>query len=93
MTDSAPIIWFTENPTPILVGGGLALLVLAGFFLKSGRAAILIAMALVAAVMGLAVLTDRLIVTDREQVANTIYDAAAAAERNELNAVMDIISP
>lgn len=93
MSDTAPIIWFTENPTPILVSGGLVLLVLAGFFLKSGRAGILIAMAVVAAVMGLAVLIDHLVVTDREAVANTIYDAAAAAERNDLNAVMDIISP
>src|SRR5215813_10738404 len=92
MSDSAPIIWFTEDPTPILVGGGLILLVLGGFFLKSGRGIILLAMALVALTMGLAVLIDRLVVTDREAVANTIYDAAAMAERNDLNGVMEIIS-
>jgi len=93
MWDSAPIIWFTEDPTPILVCGGLVLLVLGGFFLKSGRAGVLIAAALVVMVMGAAVLIDRFVVTDREQVANTIYDAAAAAERNDLNAVTDFISP
>lgn len=93
MWDSAPIIWFTEDPTPILVCGGLVLLVLGGLFLKSGRAGVLIAAALVAVVMGAAVLIDRFVVTDREQVANTIYGAAAAAERNDLNAVADFISP
>jgi hypothetical protein len=93
VSDSAPIIWFTEDPTPILVGGGLMLLVLAGFFLKTGRGLVLVGMAVVAMVMGLAVLVDRLVVTDREAVANTIYQAAAAAERNDLNAVMDFISP
>ena len=93
MSDSAPIIWFAEDPTPILVGGGLALLVLAGFFLKTGRGLVLLAMGVVAAVMALAVLVDWLVVTDREAVANTIYQAAAVAERNDLAAVTDFISP
>ena len=93
VSDSAPIIWFTEDPTPILVGGGIALLVLAGFFLKTGRGLVLVGMAVVATIMALAVLVDRLVVTDREAVANTIYQAAATAERNDLNAVTDFISP
>jgi hypothetical protein len=93
VSDSAPIIWFTEDPTPILVGGGLTLLVLAGFFLKTGRGWVLASMGVVAAVMGLAVLVDRLVVTDREAVANTIYQAATSAERNDLNAVSEFISP
>lgn len=93
MSDSAPIIWFTEDPTPVLVGGGLILLVLGGFFLKSGRAYVLALMAGVAVVMGAAFLIDRLVVTDRESVANVIYDAAAAAERNDLDAVAAFIAP
>jgi hypothetical protein len=93
VSDSAPITWFTEDPTPIIVGGILCLFVLGMFFLKSGRGIILVGMACVAQIMGLAVLIDHLVVTDREQVANVIYQAAAAAERNDLEAVTAFISP
>jgi hypothetical protein len=93
MSDSAPITWFTENPTPILIMGGIAIVVLLVFFLRSGRAVLLMAMAGVALFMALTVLIDRLVVTDREQVANVIYQGAADAQRNDLNAIMAIISP
>ena len=93
MSDSAPITWFTENPTPIFTIGGIALIILLVLFLKSGRAVILMAMAGVVLFMALAVLIDRLVVTDREQVANVIYRGAVDAQRNDLNAIMAIISP
>ncbi len=93
MSDSAPITWFTEDPTTILVVGGIALIVLLGFLLKTGRGAVLYAMAGVALFMGLAVLIDKLVVTDRERIENVIYDAADAAKRNDLNAVVAFISP
>ncbi|HTQ38780.1 MAG TPA: hypothetical protein VMJ32_07115 [Pirellulales bacterium] len=93
MSDSAPLTWFTENPTPILIGGGLILAALGVLFLKHGRVWILLSMASVALVMGLAVLVDHLVVTEREQVANVIYDAAAAGERNDFDACLACISP
>ena len=93
MSDSAPITWFTENPAPILIAGIVVLLALGGIFLKSGRGFLLVAMAGVASFMAVAVLIDHLVVTDREQVANTIYMMAAAAERNDLNAVIDHVDP
>jgi hypothetical protein len=93
MSDSAPITWFTEDPLPIFIAGGIMLLVLAVLFLKHGRVSILLGMAGVAVVMGLAALIDHLVVTDREQVANVIYDAAAAAERNDLDTCVACISP
>ena len=43
--------------------------------------------------MGLTVLIDHLVVTDREQVQNVIYDAARQAEKNNLEAVIECISP
>ena len=46
--------------------------------MKTGRGLVLVAMAAVAAFMGLAVLVDALVVTDRERVENVIYEAAAA---------------
>jgi hypothetical protein len=93
MLDSAPLTWFTENPLPILICGAVVLLVLLVLLLKTGRGAILTAMLAVAVVMGLAVLIDRLVVTDREKIANVIYAGAAAAQRNDLEAVIDLISP
>ena len=79
--------WIKRRRAYVL-GCGLVLLTLGVFFLKSGRALILVAMAGVALLMGLAIVIDRVVVTDREQVANIIYDCAAAAERNDLDAVL-----
>jgi len=93
MLDSAPFTWFTENPLPILIGGGVVLLVLLVVLLKTGRGVILSAMLCVAVVMGLALLIDRLVVTDREKIANAIYAGAAAAQANNLDAIVDLISP
>ncbi len=93
MLDSAPIIWFTENPTPILVAGGMMIMLLLVFFLKSGRLVLLWPAGAALAFMGLTVLIDHLVVTDRERVQNVIYDAAAAAEQNHLEKVIDYISP
>ncbi len=50
-------------------------------------------MAGVAAFMGLAVLIDKLVVTDRERIEQVIYDAAEAAEQNRFDAVIACISP
>jgi len=93
MLDSAPFTWFTENPLPILIGGGVLLLVLLVMLLKTGRGVILTAMLGVAIIMGLALLIDRLVVTDRERVANLVYDAAAAAQRNEIEPIIANILP
>jgi hypothetical protein len=93
MSDSAPITWFTENPAPIIIAGIVALFVLGGIFLKSGRSVILLGMAGVALFMALAILIDHLVVTDRESVEQVLYQGATAAERNDLNAVVGFISP
>ncbi len=93
MLDSPPITWFTENPTPILVAGGMMIVLLLVFFLKSGRMVLFWPMGAVLAFMGLTVLVDHLVVTDRERVQNVIYEAAAQAEKNNLQAVIDCISP
>jgi hypothetical protein len=93
MLDSAPITWFTEDPTPIFILGGITLVVLFVYLMKTGRGLVLVAMAAVAAFMGLAVLVDALVVTDRERVENVIYEAAAAAEHNNLDSVAAFVSP
>ncbi|HEY2881085.1 MAG TPA: hypothetical protein VGJ15_01600 [Pirellulales bacterium] len=93
MSDSAPITWFTENPLPLLLLGGIVLLVLFVFLMKTGRGVVLMAMAGVALMMGLAVLTDQLIVTERERVADVIYQAANAAQRNDTDQILSYIAP
>jgi hypothetical protein len=93
MSDSAPITWFTEDPTPILVVGGIALVILLVMLLKTGQGLYLIIMAGIAAFMGLAVLIDKLVVTDRERIEQVVYDAAQAAEQNRFDAVIACISP
>jgi hypothetical protein len=93
MSDSAPVTWFIEDPTTLLIAGGIAILVLVGFFFKTGRGVLLLALAGVAAIMLLAVLIDSLVVTDREAIANIIYQSAVAAEENRLSDLKAYISP
>lgn len=93
MIDSAPITWFTEDPTPILVAGGIALFVLLGVLFKTGRGVILLAMAAVALCMALSVLIDCVVVTEREAVENVVYLGAEAAGKNDLAEVEQLISP
>jgi hypothetical protein len=93
MSDSAPVTWFTEDPTMLLIACGVAILVLLGFFFKSGRGVLLLAIGGVVLLMLVAVLIDALVVTDREAVEGIIYKCAAAAEANQMNEIRDNIAP
>jgi hypothetical protein len=85
--------WLTDDPTPIFIAGGTALLVLLVFLLKTGRGVILLAMAGVVLCIVAAIAIDAMVVTDREVVEQTLLSAAAAAESNNLDAVEKFISP
>ena len=87
------LAWFTDDPTPILIGGGLALAILAAIVYFTGRAAWMFGMAIVAAIMGLAVLIDFLVVTDRELINEVIVEGATALESNQLDKVLRLVSP
>jgi hypothetical protein len=93
MTYSAPVTWFTEDPTTLLIICGVAILVLLGFFFKSGRGVLLLAIGGVVLLMALALLVDALVATDREAVESVIYKCAAAAEANQMNEIRDQIAP
>ena len=85
--------WLFENPFTIL-GIGLAVEVVLGVLLFStGQGRLLGAMLAVAVVTFSLVIAERLVVTDREQVASTLYGVASAAERNSVPAVVEFISP
>jgi hypothetical protein len=76
--------WLTENPFPVLLIGSLTTAILAGGWLRTGSKWLLFAViAAIAVTVGL-VLAERWIVTDREQVTQTLHDLAAVVERNEV---------
>ena len=83
------MIWLTENPFPALLIGSLTTAILAGGWLRTGSKWLLSAViAAIALTVGL-VLAERWIVTDREQVTQTLHDLAAVVERNEVAAALE----
>lgn len=85
--------WLTEDPRPILAAGGVALVVLFVFLLKTGRGVVMLAMGGVALCMLLALVIDKLVLTDREQVEMIIAQGVEAATRNDEAAIIALISP
>ena len=85
--------WLFEDPTTLLVAGLLieALLVVA--LVKTGRAILVLAMVGVLAIMGLGLLVERLVVTDREQIEATLDGVASALEANDVEGVLRYIDP
>ena len=82
--------WLTENPFPVLLIGSLTTAILAGGWLRTGSKWLLFAViAAIAVTVGL-VLAERWIVTDREQVTQTLHDLAAVVERNEVAAALEL---
>ena len=70
--------WLFEDPTPVLAGGALILVLLAVVLYQTGRAVVLGVMAgVVALVAGLVVL-ERAVVTDEEAI-HDVFDQIAAA--------------
>ncbi|NLF68100.1 MAG: hypothetical protein GX575_03485 [Candidatus Anammoximicrobium sp.] len=85
--------WLTENPLPVLLIGSLTAIILAGGWLQTGSRWLLAAIfAAIALTIG-AVLAERLIVTDREQVTQTLFDIAALVERNQVNEALEYAYP
>ncbi len=85
--------FFSENPWKFVIGGALVEIGLVIALVKSGRGFWLAWIGGVAIVAAGLILVERLIVTEREQVEITLYDAAEAVEKNDINAVMKFIAP
>ncbi len=80
-----------ETPVPALIVGLLTTSVFFGAFLKTGRRSLIAASLLaIATTIGL-VLLERAVVTDRERVEQTIYDLAAAVERNDVQGALSFV--
>ena len=84
--------WLLENPWPAIVGTLLAESLLAAALYATGKAKIGIAMGIVL-LLGLAlVLVERFVVTETEEVEDTLQAVAAALETNDLAAVMAFLA-
>ncbi len=81
-----------ESPWPILVVGILVEAVLGILLLRSGQGRILWAMIAVGVVVLAGLGIERLVVTERELVAETLDTAAAAVQANDLKALLACVS-
>jgi hypothetical protein len=82
-----------EDPTPIIVAGVLAEIVLGILLWKSGRGFLLWFMAGVAAMTALGVLISWLVVTPRERITMMLDEARRAVVANNLDATLEFIAP
>jgi len=84
--------WFLEHSGPILLAGIVAELVFGNLLLRTGRGVWLWPMAGVLLLTLGGVALERAIQTPKEQVAGTLYAAAAALEQNDVEALFEHIS-
>jgi hypothetical protein len=84
---------FLESPWPILAIGIVIEAVLAMMLLRTGQGRILWAILGVAPVVALGVLIEWAVVTDGEAIADTLYACAAAVEANDIEGLLEHISP
>lgn len=85
--------WLFDQPLYIIVIGVLMAAMLAGGFLQTGRNVLFFAALGCLVLTGAMVGVERLVVTDREAVRQTLLDAAQAVENNDLDAVLEIVHP
>ena len=87
------MVIFLESPWPILLIGIAVEAVLAVMLLRTGQGRMLWAMLGVAAVVLVGLAVERLVVTDREAVENTLDACVAAVKANDINRLLECISP
>ncbi len=81
-----------EDPTAAIVRGLMAELVLVVLLFKTGRGVVLIPVVAVAVVAGIWILTERLVVTERERVEGVVEQMRAAFVTNEPDRVLALIA-
>lgn len=81
-----------ETPVPILVLGVLAAAVLGWLYITLGRKEYLAGLAGVVAVVLVAVVVERLVVTEREQIEAVLDAGASAVQANDIPRVESLLS-
>jgi hypothetical protein len=87
------MVIFLESPWPILLLGLAVEAVLGVMLFSTGRGKLLWAMLATAAVTLAGLVVERMVVTDREAITNTIDGCAAAVEANDLNRLLGYVAP
>jgi hypothetical protein len=85
--------WIVEDPWPALVGGIVVEAILGVVLVMTGRGRLLWAMAGVLAATAGLVLLEWLVVTDVERVEDAIHGVAGAIQRNDVDEVLEYVSP
>jgi hypothetical protein len=84
---------FVESPWPAVISCTMVLIVFGALFLKTGRASIIVVMAAVlASLVGLVAL-EQTIVTETEEVEDTLHGIAENLEANNLPEVLASFAP
>lgn len=82
-----------ENPVPTMVGGLMLTIILIGSWLKTGHRSLLaVALVVVALAIGLLV-AERMVLTDREQVEQTLQIIARDVESGDLERMLSHVHP
>ncbi|MCE5266961.1 MAG: hypothetical protein LLG00_03655 [Planctomycetaceae bacterium] len=84
---------FVESPWPWLLLGIALETALAIVLLQTKRGAVLWAMLGTAVLVAAGLFVERLVITDREAIENTLDAAVAAVEHNDINRLLACISP
>ncbi|MEO8498924.1 MAG: hypothetical protein ABI614_28000 [Planctomycetota bacterium] len=85
--------WLLENPTTVLVLGGITAIVFGAIWLQTGRKIELVIMlAIIAGVVGVLV-AGRFWKSERQQVKTTLYQIARDVERNDVDALLAHLHP
>jgi len=82
-----------DNLFPLVMGGVLLTVVLAGSWLKMGHKGLLIGAIIVALLAVGLVILDQAVVTEREQIERTIHQIAADVEREDTELLLSHIHP
>lgn len=84
---------FSEDPFPIILVGVLAVAACAVALARTGRGIFLVAIGAIALLTAAGVLVEKLVVTEREEVEQVVDSSAAAVRANQLEGVLDHLSP
>jgi hypothetical protein len=87
------VSWLFEDPTTLIIAGLLIEVLLGIGLFKSGRGVLALPMIGVLVLVGLGVLVERLVVTDREQIETTFDGLCRALMANDVEGVLSYIDP
>ncbi len=85
--------WLTDDPTMVLLAAAVLAVGFLIAFLKTGRGLYLLWLGGVVLATMVLVLVERYVVTDREQIEDTLRGAAAAVEANDFDAAFEYLAP